>query len=316
MVEDARPMEMRFGAIFPQTEVGAADAGALREYAQAVQDLGYVDLIAYDHVLGASASFYRDADLLGPYREADSFREPFVLFGFLAGVAPGLSFATNVLVLPQRQTVLVAKQAAEVDVLCGGRLRLGIGIGWNSVEYQALGVPFRERAARQEEQIRLLRELWTRPLVRFEGGFHRVIEAGLNPLPIQRPIPIWLGGMAEGVLERVGRLADGWFPVFPGFGPARTGALPQTTEPPASMIERVHRYAREAGRDPSKIGIGGRIAYASQTPEDWHRQLGEYRKLGATEVALNTMGAGLRTIDEHIAALRHFAEAIGLGRRQ
>src|SRR5262249_34260430 len=161
-----------------------------------------------------STAHYRDdARLSGPYRDNHSFREPFVMFGFMAGVAPKLGFATNVLVLPQRQTVLVAKQAAELDVLCGGRLRLGVGVGWNPVEYEALGVPFRERAAREEEQIRLMRELWTRPLVNFTGRYHTVTEAGLNPLPVQRPIPIWLGGMADAVLKRVGTLADGWFPM-------------------------------------------------------------------------------------------------------
>jgi len=305
-------VEVRFGAVFPQAEVGAADPAELRDYALAVEALGFRELVAYDHVLGASTAHYRDAGLRGPYRETDSFREPFVLFGFLAGAAPGLSFTTGVLVLPQRQTALVAKQAAEVDLLCGGRLRLGIGIGWNPVEYEALGVPFRERAAREEEQIRLLRELWTRPLVRFEGRFHRVIEAGINPLPIQRPIPIWLGGMAEGVLARVGRLADGWFPVFSGFGAARTGAMPQTGEAPASMIARVHRYAREAGRDPASIGISCRLNYAEQTPEDWQRQVAAYRELGASAIALNTMGGGLRTLDEHVRALQRFATEIGL----
>jgi probable F420-dependent oxidoreductase len=305
-------MTLRFGAVFPQAEVGAADAGALRAYAQAVQDLGYVDLLAYDHVLGASASFYRGANLTGPYRENDSFREPFVLFGFLAGVAPKLSFATNVLILPQRQTALVAKQAAEVDVLCGGRLRLGIGIGWNPVEYEALAVPFRERAAREEEQIRLLRELWTRPLVTFEGRFHRVVEAGINPLPVQRPIPIWLGGMAEAVIKRVGTLADGWFPIFGGIGASRSGAMPHRDESPEVLVERMRRYAREAGRDPAAIGVGCSLPYAGQTEESWNRKLGRFQELGATHISINTMGSGFRTIDAHIDALRRVADAIDL----
>ena len=303
---------MRFGAVFPQAEVGAADAGALRDYAQAVQGLGFVDLLAFDHVLGASTDFYRDAKLTGPYREKHSFREPFVLFGFLAAAAPKLAFATNVLILPQRQTVLVAKQAAEVDLLCGGRLRLGIGIGWNPVEYEALGIPFKERAAREEEQIRLMRELWTRPLVTFEGRYHRVVEAGLNPLPIQRPIPIWLGGMAEAVLKRVGTLADGWFPLFASTGAVKTQAMPVRQESPEELVERVRGYAREAGRDPAKIGLGCRLTFAGQTPEDWGRHLELFRKVGATHVAVNTMGAGLQSLDAHVAALRRVAEATGL----
>ncbi len=301
---------MRLGAVFPQTEVGAADANAIRAYALAVQDLGFVDLLAYDHVLGASAAHYKDS-LVGVYRERHSFREPLVLFGFLAGVAPKLSFATNVMILPQRQTVLVAKQAAEVDVLCGGRLRLGIGIGWNTVEYEGLGVPFRERAARQEEQIRLLRELWTKPIVSFDGRFHKVVEAGLNPLPVQRPIPIWFGGMAESVIRRVATLGDGWFPVFPGFG-ISTGSMPQIAEAPAAIVERMRKYACDAGRDPARIGISCGLHYANQTPEDWRRHVEVYRSLGATHVSVNTMDSGLQSLSDHVTALRRVVDAIAL----
>jgi probable F420-dependent oxidoreductase len=300
---------MRLGAVFPQTEVGAADGAALRAYAQAVQDLGFLDMLAYDHVLGASAAHYKDS-LNGGYRERHSFREPLVLFGFLAAVAPKLGFATNVMILPQRQTVLVAKQAAEVDVLSGGRLRLGVGIGWNTVEYEGLGVPFKERGARQEEQIRLLRELWTKPIVSFEGRYHKVVEAGLNPLPVQRPIPIWLGGMSEAVIKRVGTLADGWFPVFPGFGGRPTKAMPQTGESPAAILGRMHKYARDAGRDPARIGIGCAMHYANQKPADWKAQLEAYRALGATHVSINTMDAGLKGLDEHVAALRQVVDAL------
>ena len=300
---------MRIGAVFPQTEIGS-DVGGLRAYAQALQDMDFVDLLAFDHVLGASAAHYDAASLKGGYRENDMFHEPMVLFGFLAGIAPKLSFATSVLILPQRQTVLAAKQAAEVDLLCGGRLRLGIGTGWNPVEYEGLGVPFTQRAARQEEQIRLMRELWTKPIVSFNGKYHRVTEAGINPMPVQRPIPIWLGGMADGVLRRVGALADGWFPVFPSLSGLKTRSMPQTDEAPQVIVDRMHGYARAAGRDPSTIGINGTFLYGDGTPESWHRILETYRSIGATHACINTMGSGLRGADAHIAALRRFKESL------
>jgi probable F420-dependent oxidoreductase len=300
---------MRLCAEFPTIEMGN-DVGGIRAFAQAVQDMGFADLLVYDHVLGASAAYYDSTKLSGSYREHSVFHEAFVLFGFVAGIAPKLGFATNVMVLPQRQTVLAAKQAAQVDLLCGGRLRLGVGIGWNYVEYEGLGVPFKERAARQEEQIALMRELWTKPIVNFQGKFHRVTEAGINPMPVQRPIPIWLGGMVEPVLKRVGALADGWFPNFPTLGGMKTRASPTTEEDPAAIVERMRGYARAAGRDPAKIGINCDLWYANATPEVWSRNLEVFRKLGATHVTINTLGSGLKGADAHIAALRRVREAI------
>ena len=202
---------MEIGAVFPQTEIGS-DPGAIKEYAQAAESLGYDHIIAFDHVLGANAA--SRPNWSGAYRHTDSFHEPFVLFGFLAGVTERIGLVTSVIILAQRQTVLVAKQAAAVDVLSGGRLRLGIGIGWNAVEFEALGENFHDRGRRSEEQVDLLRKLWTSDLVTFEGRWHTVTDAGLNPLPIQRPIPIWFGGRAEQLLRRVARLGDGWFPLF------------------------------------------------------------------------------------------------------
>src|SRR6185437_12094649 len=201
---------MRLGAIFPQTEIGN-DPIAVRDYAEAVEAMGYQHILAYDHVLGANTA--SRPDWSGPYTSETSFHEIFVLFGYLAAVTRRVELVTGVVVLPQRQTALVAKQAAEVDVLSGGRLRLGVGVGWNDVEYQALGESFSDRGARIVEQVTVLRELWTKPIVHFEGRSHRIDGAGLNPLPIQRPIPIWMGGWDERVLRRVGRLADGWFPL-------------------------------------------------------------------------------------------------------
>src|SRR6266536_4514879 len=188
---------MRIGAVFPQTEIGN-DPGAIRAWAQAVEDLGYRHVLAFDHVLGAGVDTRRDWS--GPYSSEDPFHEVFGLFGYLAAVTRVVELVTGILILPQRQTALVAKQAAEVDVLSGGRLRLGIGIGWNEVEYEALGESFGDRGNRAEEQIEVLRQLWTQPLVTHKTANHVIDNAGINPLPIQRPIPVWFGGAAEPVL--------------------------------------------------------------------------------------------------------------------
>ncbi len=302
---------MRLCAEFPTIEFGS-DVGGLRAFAEAVRDMGFADVMIYDHVLGASAAHYDSTQLVGSYREHDVFHEPFVLFGFFAGIAPNLGYATDVMVLPQRQTILAAKQAAQVDLLCGGRLRLGIGIGWNYVEYEGLGVPFKQRAARQEEQMALMRELWTKPIVNFEGRFHKVSHAGLNPMPVQRPIPIWLGGMSEPVIKRVGTLADGWMPNFPSMGGRKTKASPTTEEEPIVIVERMRSYARAAGRDPASIGMNGDIWFLNATPEVWNQSLEAYRALGMSHVTIKTLNAGLRGPDQHIAALRRVRESLPL----
>ena len=196
---------MQYGTVFPQTEIGADPIG-VRDYAQAVEGMGYDYILVYDHVLGANAG--SRPGWRGAYRHTNMFHEPFVLFGYLAGLTERIGLATGILILPQRQTALVAKQAAEADVLSGGRLRLGIGTGWNAVEYEALDENFHDRGRRSEEQIELMRALWTRELVTYEGRWHKVTDAGINPMPVQRPIPIWLGGYAERVLERIGRLGE------------------------------------------------------------------------------------------------------------
>ena len=201
---------MQIGVTFPQTEIGA-DPKVVADYARAAESLGYDYLLAYDHVLGASTA--TRPDWQGPYTSESMFHEPFVLFGYLACAAPKLGLVTGVIVLPQRQTALVAKQAAQVDVLCGGRLRLGVGVGWNAVEYEGLGQAFSDRGKRADEQIALLRRLFCEPAVAFTGAHHVVSDAGINPLPVQRPIPIWIGGMSDAALRRAGRLGDGWFPM-------------------------------------------------------------------------------------------------------
>ncbi len=287
---------MQVGVVFPQTEIGA-DVGAVREYVQAAEDLGYAHLIVFDHVMGADP--VRHAGWSGAYSSEDMFHEPFVLFGYMAAVTKRLELVTAVLILGQRQTALVAKQAAEVDVLSGGRLRLGIGTGWNDVEYEALGQNFHNRGRRSEEQIQLLRALWTQEVVNFEGRWNHVTHAGINPLPVQRPIPVWLGGRAEAVIRRAARIADGWFPQF---SPDEEGR---------KTIERLHAYAREEGRDPSAIGIEGRVNVAGGSPEDWAGEVKSWEGLGATHVSVNTMKAGFRSAQDHIDAIRRFKEVAG-----
>ena len=282
---------MRLGVIFPQTEL-PPDPGAIRAYAQAAEELGYDHLLAYDHVLGADPS--ARPGWTGVYNHTHPFHEPFVLFGYLAAITRRLELVTGVLILTQRQTALVAKQAAEVDVLSGGRLRLGVGLGWNEVEYEALGEDFHTRGRRCEEAIAVMRALWTEEVANFQGRWHRVTAAGINPMPVQRPIPIWIGGRAEEVLKRTARLADGFFPMVP---PDERGR---------EVVERIRRYAQEAGRDPSTIGFEGRVGLGTRTAEECAAQAADWRALGATHLTFNTMGAGFKTADEHIAAIRHF----------
>jgi len=203
----------------------------------------------------------------------------------------------GVIILPQRQTALVAKQAAALDVLSGGRVRLGIGIGWNPVEYEALGENFKNRGRRSEEQVEVMRKLWTQELVTYEGKWHKITDAGLNPLPIQRPIPLWFGGGADAVLERVGRLGDGWFPLV--------GA----NEKCRGMIDAIHAHARAANRDPKTIGIEGRVALGQGSPESWINEIQAWKDLGATHLTINTMKAGLANPSAHIEAIRRFKEA-------
>ncbi len=272
-----RRLDMQLGVVFPQNEIGV-DPVAIRDYAQAVEGLGYSHLVVYDHVLGADPTHRPGWQ---GYTSEHLFHEPFVLFGFLAALSQ-LELVTGVIILPQRQTVLVAKQAAEVDVLSGGKLRLGIGIGWNPVEYEALGSDFHTRGRMVEEQIEVLRLL-----------------AGLNPLPVGRAIPIWTGGRADVLLRRTARLADGWFP------------LGRPDEQMQQTIERLHRYLQEAGRDPATFGIQAQVNARDGDPDEWRRQTQRWRDLGATHIAINTMGAGFASLQEHLEAIRRYKEAVG-----
>jgi probable F420-dependent oxidoreductase len=288
---------MRIGVVFPQTEIGS-DPAAVREYAQAVEEMGYTHILAYDHVLGASTE--TRPGWRGPYTSESQFHEPFVLFGYLAALTRRVELVTGIIILPQRQTVLVAKQAAEVDVLSGGRLRVGVGIGWNAVEYEGLNENFSNRGARQEEQIEVLRTLWSATAVTYRGRWHTIDHAGINPLPVQRPIPIWIGATADAGLQRAARLADGWFPQRPPDEKAR------------QMIERLRGYLREAGRREGAFGIEARLSIG-QTPESgWVDVVERWRELGATHMGVNTMGAGLKSPTEHIEALRRAKAALGV----
>ena len=277
---------MRVGVVFPQTEIGA-DVGAVRAYVQRVEELGYRHVLAYDHVLGADPAVH--PGWRGPYDLTTTFHEPFVLFGYIAAVT-SLELVTGIIILPQRQTALVAKQAAEVDLLSRGRFRLGIGLGWNAVEYEALGQDFSTRGRRAEEQVELLRRLWTEPSVTFRGRFDQVTGAGLAPLPVQRPIPVWFGAQSERAYRRVGRLADGWFPQVPP-GPKLDQAR--------SVVEQA---AVEAGRDPVGLGMEGRASWRDD-PGKLAEHAATWRQAGATHLSVNTMGAGLRTVDDHLRVL-------------
>jgi probable F420-dependent oxidoreductase len=284
---------MQIGVTFPQYEMSAAP-GPIREYARTVENLGYKHVVAYDHVLGADPT-HRPG--WAGYTYQNLFHEPLVLFGYLAALTQ-LELVTSVIILPQRQTALVAKQAAEVDVLSGGKFRLGVGIGWNPVEYEALGMDFRTRGRAIEEQIEVLRLLWSKEIVSYQGHFHTIVEAGLNPLPTRRHIPIWLGGSSEKALQRVARVADGWFP------------LGEPDETMRAILAQLRSWTAEAGRDPATLGVEARINAASGDSRAWVQQTEAWQELGATHISLNTMGAGYTSLDQHLEALRAYAEAV------
>jgi probable F420-dependent oxidoreductase len=285
---------MQVGVVFPQTELGG-DVGAVRAYGEQVEALGYRHILAFDHVVGADPLVHTGWS--GPYDVQTTFHEPFVLFGFLAGVTRSIEFVTGVIILPQRQTVLVAKQAAEVDLLSSGRFRLGVGIGWNTVEYEALGEDFGNRGKRSEEQIDLMRRLWTEESVTFDGKFHSVTGAGLAPLPVQRPIPVWIGANSTRGLERAGRMADGWFPmVVPGPDLDAARAV-------------VDQAAVDAGRDPKDLGMEAWVKWQGSA-DDVIAKVDKWVEVGASHISINTMGAGLETVDDHLAALTAVAEAL------
>ncbi len=283
---------MKIGVVFPQTEFGS-DPVAIRDYAQTAEALGYSHILAYDHILGANPD--RPGGWQGPYTFQTPFHEPFVLFGFMAGATQTIEFVTGVIILPQRETAVVAKQAATLDVLSNGRFRLGVGIGWNEVEYIALNQDFKTRGKRIEEQVELLQLLWQYDLVIYNGRWHTIPDAGINPLPIQRPIPLWFGGHADAVLRRIAKAGAGWLPNYRDAARAKP------------EIEKLAGYLAENGRSLADIGIEFRLGYGSGDPATWSQTIANWQAAGATHMSLNTMGLGFTTPQQHLDALRHFA---------
>ena len=285
---------MKLGALFPQTDLATAD---VKGFAQGVEALGFSHVLIYDHVLGADPAAHPEYPGPWPFTMNDRLHEPFVLYGYLAAVAPSLELVTGVVIAPQRQTALLAKQAVQVDLLTEGRFRLGVGQGWNPVEYEALGMSFRDRGRRLEEQIELLRRLWAEPLVTFQGSYHTVTAAGLNPRP-RRPIPIWIGGSSETALRRAARIGDGFFPQNPLDGGWE------------ATLERMRGWRDEAGGDSEDFGIEARLNVLTGTPDDWHAAAAEWRRLGATHLTLGTMRGGLVGVDAHLERLAAAKEAV------
>jgi len=294
---------MRFGVVFPSMEIGN-DPAVIRDFAQAAEGLGYHHLTFQEHVLGVDTDReggwhwgpMRDGRL--PMMKDTSIHEPFVLFGYLAGLTRHIEFSTGVMVLPQRQTALVAKQAAEIAILSGGRLRLAFGVGWNPFEFQGLGMDFHTRGRRQDEQIQLLRRLWQDEVVDFCGDFHRIDRAGINPRP-ERRIPIWLGGNAEAVIKRAARLADGYVPTGLPLGPETK-----------STLERLRGYLAEAGRSVESFGLDAWTAMRTGGPDEWRQTIDQWRELGATHITVNVAGAEGAGPERHINAMRRYREAI------
>ncbi len=289
-------VNMQIGIVFPQTEIGS-DPGGIRAFGQAAESLGYTHIATYDHVIGANLE--NRPDWRGPYSVSSAFHEPFVLFGFLAGATRTLGFATSIVILPQRQTVLVAKQAAAIDILCGGRFRLGIGIGWNEIEYESLNEDFSNRGRRSEEQIEVMRMLWTNQVVDYKGKWHSIPDAGITPMPVQQPIPVWLGGGATDiVLRRIAKLADGWMPRW------------QPNDDGLTQLERMRGFANEIGRDHSEIGLEGRLPVRVKDGDSWATSTAGWKAIGSTHLSIVTMGDGLEGADAHIRRLEEYRSAV------
>ena len=285
---------MKVGAIYPQIELGG-DPGAVKAFAQAAEALGYDHIVIYDHVLGADHAG-REPELRGPYKNTDPFHEPLITYAYLAGVTERIELVTGVLVLPQRQTALVAKQAADVDLFSGGRLRLGVGVGWNWVEFDGLELPdtFKKRGRRQEAQIALMRKLWSDQLIDHEDEFHRIDRAGILPMP-KRQIPIWLGGSSEIAYDRAARLADGFL-------------ISGRSQDYAEKIKtRIEGQLDELGRDQSEFGFESIQSY-TRGPNRWPEDIAAWHAAGGSHISVVTMSAGFEKVDEHIDAIREWRE--------
>lgn len=286
---------MQFGAVLPHNEIGT-DPGAIRAYAQGVEALGATHLLIYDHVLGADPN--RPGGWRGAYDKDVAFHEPLTTFAFIAAVTEKLDLMSTVMILPQRQTALVAKQAAQVAILSNNRFRLGIGTGWNRIEYEALGVPFGNRGRRQEEQVDLLRKLWSEDSLTYSGTYHQVNAASINPRPTQS-IPVWFGGSAPALLERCARLGDGWIPLMGANDAAR------------ACIDTLRAERARVGRSMDGFGIQAQAQYRGGNPERWRTHAEAWRELGATHIALATHNAGATGVDGHLRRLAQYLDAVG-----
>lgn len=280
---------MKLNALFPTRDIGT-DPAKIRDFAQAVEDLGFHGIEVADHVFGAAPR----GDWKPTYSEHDPFHETFTTLAFIAAVTKKVELASGVLILPQRQTGVVAKQAAEVDILSGGRLRLGVGVGWNHVEYEALGIEWKSRGARQAEQIEVMRKLWTEDLVTFHGKFHTLNAVNLLPVPVQRPIPVWFGGSSDAVVKRAARIGDGYMPIM----------RPEVAEPKIAML---HAHMKAFGRDPATFGLEGWLRFDEADPQGWAKAAEGWKRLGAQIVMLYPMYR-LPKLDDQIETLRKFKE--------
>jgi probable F420-dependent oxidoreductase len=294
---------MKLGVSLPLIDIGG-DPATVRDFAEAAQELGYVDLAAPDHVLGVNAASRPKWGSRNTSK--DLFHDPFVLFGFLAGICPKVAFSTQVLIVAQRQTVLVAKQAASLDVLSGGRFRLGIGVGWNEVEFVGLNEDFHNRGRRSEEQAVVMKALWAEPHVTFKGKWHTIDDAGINPLPVRRAIPLWYGGHEDVTLRRIAKYGDGWMML----------AHPPGQEAVAAF-DTLRRYAEAEGRDPASIGLEVWTSTGAGNENDWREEVRFWKQAGVTHVTLNnTFGRYHhtripgRSMAEHLAAIRRYRDAV------
>src|SRR5436305_488873 len=283
---------MQIGAVLPHHEIGT-DVGAIKAYLQGVEDLGMTHLLIYDHVMGADRN--RPGGFSGPYDKDVQFHEPFAFFAFAAGLTSRVELVTTVLILPQRQTVLVAKQAAEVAILSENRLRLGVGTGWNTVEYEALNENFHDRGRRQAEQVELMRKLWAEDVLTFEGKFHTVEHASINPRPT-RPIPIWFGGTATAAVKRAGRLGDGWMP------------LGGANEKSQAAIDVIAEERTAAGLSMDGFGIQAQAQYAGGDTDRWQSHASKWKAMGATHLAIATHNAGDTDVDGHLARIAEYKD--------
>ncbi len=295
--------KIKLGVLMPLGDIGG-DPATVKAFAQAAEEQGFDDLAAPDHVLGVNVASRPDWGARNTSR--DMFHDPFVLFGYLSGITKGIGFSTQVLILAQRQAVLVAKQAACLDVLCGGRFRLGVGVGWNEVEFVGLNENFHDRGRRSEEQVHVMQQLWAAPHVAFKGKWHTIDDAGINPLPVHRRVPVWYGGNQDATLKRIAKYGDGWMP-----------NAYKPDDAAKKVFDTLRSYAEQEGRDPAAIGLECWVSMGEGTEADWRAEVRGWKALGVERLCLTTTFgrnhhrriAG-RTMADHLAAMRRYQEAV------